>query len=46
MTLAERVPSPEALAEQLGAQGYLTDAGLATALFLCDPVAATAAVGG
>lgn len=33
MTLAERVPSPEALAEQLGAQGYLTDEGLATALF-------------
>lgn len=33
MTLAESIPTPEALRAQLGERGYLADEGLATALF-------------
>ena len=33
MSVAEQIPTPEALVERLGAQGYLADEGLATALF-------------
>jgi MoxR-like ATPase len=33
MSLEESIPTPEALREQLRQQGYLTDEGLATALF-------------
>jgi len=33
MSLGESIPTPEALREQLRQQGYLTDEGLATALF-------------
>lgn len=35
MSRVEEYPSPQALADSLASEGYLADAGLSTALFLC-----------